>query len=260
MTSVKEPTRELRRLVTRISYGLEQHASARGNWALNSKWEALRHAWSLSNLALRHAESTLTLAKTDMVLAPSAWVTARAATEAAARCLWLLQPDDEWRREARWLALMNEGARLGNREATKDYPALVAESEEIRAFADAVAAKLPDGVVVPGRMDSIQDILAREGNGLALFYVVASQFTHATELSTRSWRVNLATEATFGEFTGASDWLHPVWMAYLSFRVTALRLLELNGEGPNPLLELSDQQADEAREAFATALRLERTT
>ena len=106
MTTAQEPTRELRRLVTRIDYGLGQYAAARGTWALNSKWEALRYGWSLSNLALRHAESTVTLARTDMALAPSAWVTARAATEAAARCIWLLQPEDEWQREARWLEAM----------------------------------------------------------------------------------------------------------------------------------------------------------
>ena len=86
MTTLQEPTRELRRLATRIEHGLGRYAAERGNWATTSKWEALRYGWSLSNLALRHAESTVSLAKTDMVLAPSAWVTARAATEAAARC------------------------------------------------------------------------------------------------------------------------------------------------------------------------------
>ena len=259
MTTAQEPTRELRRLVTRIDYGLGQYAAARGTWALNSKWEALRYGWSLSNLALRHAESTVTLARTDMALAPSAWVTARAATEAAARCIWLLQPEDEWQREARWLALLHEGARLGNRKETKGMPALVAESELIKEFAEAVAAKLPEGVTVPG-MDPIKSILAEEGDGLALFYVMASQYTHATELATRSWRVNLGTDAAYGEFSGARDWQHPVWMAYLSFRVTALRLIDLKGDGPSPMLELADHQADEAREAFAAALQTETTT
>lgn len=259
MTTEQEPTRELRRLVTRIDYGLGRYAAARGNWALNSKWEALRYGWSLSSLALRHAESTVMLAKTDMVLAPSAWVTARAATEAAARCIWLLQPEDEWQREARWLALLHEGARLGDRKETKDIPALVAESQLIKEFAEAVTAKLPEGVSVPG-MDSIQSILAAEGSGLALFYVMASQYTHATELATRSWRVNLGTDADYGEFSGARDWLHPVWMAYLSFRITAMRLIELKGEGPSAVLELADHQADEAREDFAAALRGMSTT
>jgi len=246
-------------LAIRIDYGLGQYLAARGNWALKSKWEAPPYGWSLSNLALRHAQSTVTLAKTDMVLAPSAWVTARAATEAAARCLWLLQPEDEWQREARWLALLHEGARLGKRKETKDIPTFVAQCEQIEEFAEAVAAELPEGVSVP-RMDSIQSILAAEADGLALFYVMASQYNHATELATRSWRVNLGIDATFGEFIGAKDWLQPVWMAYLSFRITALRLIELKGDGPSAILELADQQADEAREAFAASLQAQETT
>lgn len=259
MTTVQEPTRELRRLATRIDYGLGRYLGERGNWALTSEWEALRYGWSLSNLALRHAEATVMLAKNDMVLAPSAWVTARAATEAAARCLWLLQPDDEWQREARWLALLYEGARLGKRRETKDMPTLVSRSESIEEFAEAVAAKLPEGVSVPG-MDSIQSILAAEGEGLASFYVMASQYTHATELATSSWRENLGIDAVYGEFFGAKDWLQPLWMAYLSFRVTALRLIELEGDGPNAILELVDHQADEAREAFAASLQAQETT
>jgi hypothetical protein len=49
-------------------------------------------------------------------------------------------------------------------------------------------------------------------------------------------------------------------MAYLSFRVTALRLIDLKGDGPSPMLELADHQAGEAREAFAAALQTETTT
>ena len=109
-------------------------------------------------------------------------------------------------------------------------------------------------------MDPIQSILAAEAEGLAFFYVMASQYTHATELATRSWRVNLGIDAAFGEFVGAKDWLHPVWMAYLSFRITALRLIELKGDGPSAILELADHQADEARDAFAASLQAQETT
>src|SRR5690242_19547695 len=118
MTIVLEPTRELRRLATRIDFALGQYLTARGNCALTSVFEAPRHGWTLSNLALRHAEATLVLAKTDMALAPTGWVAARAATETAAKCLWLLQPEDEWQREARWIALLREGV-LIRREETE---------------------------------------------------------------------------------------------------------------------------------------------
>lgn len=93
-------------------------------------------------------------------------------------------------------------------------PALVARSELIEEFAEAVATKLPEGVSVPA-MDSIQSILAAEGEGLALLYVMASQYTQATELATNSLRDNLGIDATYGEFVGGKDWLQTVWMAYL---------------------------------------------
>ena len=250
----QEPTRELRRLATRIEAGIGHFLAARGAWATGTKWEALRHAWSLSNLALRHAEATILQAKTDMALAPSAWVTARAATEAAARCLWLLRPEDPWEREARWLALLREGARLGERAETKSNAYLVAQAATIREFAEAVEAKLPDGVRVSG-MASMQSILAEEGAQLAEFYVLASQYTHGAELATRAYRVNLGIDSAYGDFVDAKDWFQPVWVAWLSFRVTAVRLISERNESPLPeVLALIDNQIREARDEFVASL------
>ncbi|WP_136610069.1 hypothetical protein [Sinomonas albida] len=253
MTAVREPTRELRRLATRIDFALKQFLSERGTWDLTTKFEAPRHGWTLSNLALRHSQSTLTLAKTDMVLAPTAWVTARAAVETAARCLWLLQPEDEWEREARWIALLHEGARIKRKE-TEGFPHIVAQAKAIEDFANAVTAELPDGVSVPKRVDTIQEILAAEGEGLPRFYVMASQYTHAAELGTRSYRTNLGTKAVYGDLVDAKDWLEPLWIAYLSFRVTAMRLIYLKGEDLTEILELADRQVAEARDAFVASL------
>ncbi|TPG17178.1 hypothetical protein EAH86_10470 [Pedococcus bigeumensis] len=103
-------------------------------------------------------------------------------------------------------------------------------------------------------MASIQSILAEEGSGLAEFYVLASQYTHAAELATRSSRADLGTDAAYGDFAGPSDWLQPVWMAWLSFRVTAVRLINLSGSGTPEALALVDHQVTKTRDALVTAL------
>jgi hypothetical protein len=252
MTTLLEPTRELRRLATRIDFALGQYLSVRGNSALNSEFEAPRHGWTLSNLALRHAEATLALAKTDMVLAPTAWITARAALESAAKCLWLLEPDDEWQREARFVAFLTEGVRI-KREETEGLPHIVAQSASIEEFKDGVKAKLLEKRVDVPNVPSMKNILLAENLGLAQFYVLASQYTHAAELGTRSYRKDLGTKAVFGEFVAPKDWIQPMWIAYSSFRVTALRLVDLQGEDRGEDLELADRQVSEARDDFLAA-------
>lgn len=256
---VAEPSRELRRLALRIDVGCGRFLAARGSWALSTQWESLRHAWSLSNLSLRNAEATVLLAGSDLVMLPAAWATTRAAVEAAGRCLWLIQPSDVWEREARWLALMEEGARLGEREEVRQLSSAAPSSQAMRRFVDAVKAKLPDGVVVPGS-PSIQTFLRGEGEALALFYVLASQYVHAAEFGTRQWRDGLGVDAGYGEHVNEIDWHWPLWMSWLAFRVTAVRLMEEQGRQITPDLALVDNQIIEAREAFIASTSSEKPT
>jgi hypothetical protein len=190
-----------------------------------------------------------------MVLAPTAWVTARAALESAAKCLWLLEPDGEWEREARFVAFLSEGIRI-KREETEGLPHIVAQSASIEEFRDGVSAKLLEKGIPVQKMDTMKNILLAENLGLAQYYVLASQYTHALELGTRSYRKDLGTKAVYGEFVEAKDWIQPMWMAYSSFRVTALRLMDLQGEnhGRDGDLELADRQVSEARDDFLAAL------
>lgn len=254
---VKEPSRELRRLATRIEVGIGIYLSGRdADAALGSEWESLRYAWTLTNLAVRHAEATALLARTDAVLAPTAFVTARAAMETAARTLWLLEPDDSWEREARWLALLREGARLGTRHQVADDAVVRARAETIGAFADAVEAKLPEGVNVPGT-PSADAILARYGTGLDSFYVIASQFMHGAELATRSYRVNVGNAAEYGELSTLHDWILPLSHAWQAATAGVLRLMQASGASVPPAFGRVERQVQEALTDFATASRAE---
>jgi hypothetical protein len=154
----------------------------------DSKWEAPRYAWALSGLVVRHAEATTLMARTDVAHVPSAWVTARACVETAARCLWMLAPANEWEREARWLTFLYEGARLGKQKPMDWLDMVVDRSKTIENFAAAVEAKLPGGVEVPRRVPPTQEILSPIDSSLGAFYALASQFTHGAEFATGMFR------------------------------------------------------------------------
>jgi hypothetical protein len=239
------PSRELVRLATRMEWGMSQYATARGAAASGSKWEAFRHAWTLSNLTLRHAEATALMARTDVAHLPTAWVTARAATESAAKCLWLITPDDEWEREARWVACLEEGARLATRPQLAGFEGLLENSESLRKFAADVRALLPDGVVIP-RVPSADAMLQTIAPGLAGFYVIASQFMHGAELATQTFRAHLGNAAEFGERSREDLWVAPLRNSWNAFRSTAREIAAITETVLEEKVRLVDNQVDEA--------------
>ena len=75
-------------------------------------FEAPVEAEVLLRLVIRHAEAVGALARSDLVLAPAAEALNRAAFESSLRILWMLHPDGDFVREARWLAHLEEEERL----------------------------------------------------------------------------------------------------------------------------------------------------
>ena len=231
MDREKPPSRELRRLAVRIDAGIGGFALARGGAARWPSWP-LRHAWMLSNVALRHAEATVVLAQTDVVLAPAGWATARAAVEAAAAFLWLLEPTDDSERQGRWLALLYEGGRFGQRNEMTGYDGVRARSLSIEEVADRYALTLPEGYVVPN-MPGVMAILPKYGPRLASFYVTASQYAHAAEFATASYFREHSDSTEYHDFVTELDWAQPVWMAWEAFRVRLSRFPLNLGGGPH---------------------------
>ena len=254
---VQAPSRELSRLAGRLEWAFVAYASAQGVESLAPEWEAPRYAWTLSKLIVRHAEATTLMARTDVAHAPSAWVTARACVETAARSLWLLDPDGEWEREARWLAFLKEGARLGKQEHVSWLQMVVDRSQQISGFANAVESKLPDGIVVPTRIPTTHQMLAPLDPALDAFYAIASQFTHGAEYATGMFRSNLGTDAIFGEGSSEADWIIPLRHVWQAFRATSVRLFEVGGtNAASEQLLLADEKVKEAFQAFIDVLDL----
>lgn len=70
-------------------------------------------ALGLTRLATVHARGVIALGKASTWLLAPAWAAARAACDAGARAGWLMQPQDVFEREWRWLQMHAAEARFG---------------------------------------------------------------------------------------------------------------------------------------------------
>lgn len=188
---------------------LGQYPSARGNSALNSEFEAPRHAWTLSNLTPRHAEETLALARTDWCLFQ---LLGSLHEQRSKALLSAVGPSPRRRVGARGTVrcVRNQG----NSYQTGRNRGIAAHRRE--EFKDGVSAKLVEKGISVQKMDRMKNIhiLLAEDAGLAQFYVLASQYTHAEELVTRSYRKDPGTKAVYGDLSQVKEWIQPLWMTY----------------------------------------------
>jgi len=250
---VSPPSRELLRLVTRVDFASGRLAASR-QAALDTEWEAPRHAWCLSNLALRHEQAVLTLARTDQVLVPAAWAAARAAMEAAGRALWLTMPEDPWVRERRWLVFVDESARFHERMATEANSGQE-EATGISNFAAEVRALLPRGDPVHG-IPSTTEMLTPYGKGLPTLYALCSQYVHGADAALSQWRSGLGTTAAYGQQVESCEFATPISIAWQAFRATAVTLMRVCGVKADFDLEALDAQIRAGREELeATRLK-----
>lgn len=142
------------------------------------------------------------------------------------------------------------GNHLGNQPETTGIPSLVPKSKKLGEFADAGACELPVGVSGP-RKYPIQHILAVEVE-VWTFYVTVSIYSRIRNLlQVPDTRIRVSMRST-GSLS-RTDWRQSVLMAYLSLRVTVLRIIPLKGDDTGVILELTERQEFEARNAFAAA-------
>lgn len=212
------PTPGITIACNRIDFGISLLINSKESAKImKGQWEAPKHAWMLSILSLRHAGSVLSLARDDLVLLPSAWALARAALEATARIFWLLEGEDEWVREAKWILLVEEGARTFTGLATlepEEAESNKAAATQINDFAKAVREKLPEGTQVPERMPKDTEMIASLGSHLSVFYKLASQHVHATDTALSTYKRDVEGGTEYGEFIEPRNWIHPLRVAW----------------------------------------------
>ncbi len=188
-----------------------------------SPYEADVEAVNLFNLVIRHVEGVLALARADLVLIPPAYACARASFETAAKAAWMVNADDPFEREARWLVHLEEQERVYERAASRaDDPQHTAKhSEEARtitSFRESVAKLMPSHVKLLRGNPSFEEMCRSiGGDQLYSLYIYLSQFVHGGHLASGLYRQNLGTEKKFGEFVAPSHW-------YIAFRLCWLSL------------------------------------
>lgn len=249
---MRVPTREIRRLATRVDQGIGFYLKARTNRALDTKWEAPCHAWALSNLTVRHTEAVCLLARTDLVFLAPAWLAARAAIESAARAQWLMAPSDDWERECRWISLLREGAQLGERTEFGESNPFGDRSRSLASFSEAVAGLLPAGYQIP-RKPKDTELVAGLGPGPARLYVLASQWAHSAELATGQFRAHLGTKAVYGEHVASTDWVMPLIMGWNAVRASSAALMPPQSDYDSDLLSRIEAQVEAAVRAASAA-------
>jgi|GEM_PF-3347576 len=186
------------------------------------RYEADVEACLLFNLVLRHVESVLVLARHDMVLLPAAFTAARAAFETSNKAAWLIDADDPFEREARWLAHLGEEERVYQRAMARAEEASAKSSfgryaADLGEFKTAVAALMPSHIKPLKGNPNLEEICRSiGGDRLYAMYIYLSQFVHGGHLATSLYRQNLGIKKEFGEYIRHGHWYIALRICWLS--------------------------------------------
>jgi hypothetical protein len=234
------PTPKLLQIAEKLDQAVGQFISAVQTIPPLGKFESEVEARLLFILVIRHIEAILALVRTDLVLLPSANVLTRAVFETALKAAWMVQPDDPFNREVRWLAHLTEEERLHKAvsesvaKSGRNSALFIERHAQIREFRAGVAKVLPPGYSeLPGN-PSVETMLQALGQKQMYFlYRVLAQYVHGGHASTWLYRRGLGILRQDGEFISESDWHLPLWNAWKNLQIFGDFLLEhLKAERP----------------------------
>jgi hypothetical protein len=258
------PTPGVLRVADSVERAIGQFVEANETIPPVGKFESDVEALLLFTLVIRDIEAVLTLARIDLVLLPSANVLARAIFEIALKAAWIVQPDDPFAREVRWLAHLAEEERLlkavsesvakcgGNPTVFKERHA------QIRDFRTGVARALPAGYTELRGNPGVEGMLENLGQQqLYSLYRLLAQYVHGGHASTWLYRKGLGTLKQGGEFISPRDWYMPLHTAWKSLQVFGEGILRsLKSAAPEfltveEILDL-DREVDRIRSTQST--------
>ena len=225
-TIAMPPTPGILRMADVIEQAIGRFFEARDTIPPLGKFESDDEAILLFNLVIRDIEAILTLARTDLVLLPAANVLARAVFEIALKAAWIVQPDDPFDREVRWLAHLAEeermlkaigesAARHGGNPASFEQ-----QHRQLRDFRMGVARVLPPGYSELRGNPGVEQMLENLGQKQTYpLYRILAQYVHGGHASTWLYRRNFGTLKQTGEFISPTDWQAPLHMAWQNLQV-----------------------------------------
>jgi hypothetical protein len=214
------------------------------------RYESEIEALNLFKIAIRNIEGVIALAREDLILLPPALAAARACFETAVKAAWLVDADDPFDREARWLVHLASEERYCARVADRlaklgnDVTDLRDRETKIRDFRLSVETKLPRHTArLKATPDFEKMLTALGGERLYSFYILLSQSAHAEHQATWSYRRGgLGTKKLIGEFIQPADWFFPLRVAFLSFSHACRVFLGRLGGKPEEFLSAETHQ------------------
>jgi hypothetical protein len=218
---------------------------------LSHEYESGVEALNLFKMAIRNVEGVIQLARHDLVLLPPALAASRACFECAVKAAWMVNADDPFDRESRWLVHLASEERYYKRLAEKfastkvNVTSMRTHETQIREFRLKVEALLPQQTKRLSRMPSFDQLLEDVGVGhLYPFYVQLSQSAHGEHAGTWLYRSSgVGTEKVFGEFIDHTQWGVPLLVCFLSFNQPARLFLDrLGGDSQRFLSETKRQE------------------
>lgn len=237
--TVLEPTKEILNAADLLDEVIRRFLTARMRAPVSGKYEADVEANLLLLLVIRHVEGVVTLARRDLVLLPPGWAAARAAFECSLTAAWLLQREEPFAREERWLAHLKNGERFYRRVAKRlrtlgdDGNRAEEKAQAIQAFRREVEQALPAPYAPRQRFPTFDELVTELGvERTYLAYMVASQPIHGTHVATEQFRRNLGNLKETGDFTKPSDWHGPLEICWYSLASGGSVLLARSGGKP----------------------------
>lgn len=232
MPIVLPPTATVKQIADALDHAVHEFLVAAKSTNITGKYESEVEAWKLFTLAMRDVEAVAELARIDLVLLPAASVLARAVFEIAVKACWMVQPDDPFQKEVRWLAHLQEEERMQERLANKathfgaNPDPFIKNSSLLREFRTGVVGVLPHGYSeLPGN-PSVETMLQDLGEKqMYTVYVSLSAFVHGSHAATWLYRRGLGVSKEHGEFIRPNSWQLPLWTTWTTFLVLGGYLL-----------------------------------
>jgi hypothetical protein len=225
---VHPPCEQILSVTAALEHMISRYLEALRSTPPIGRWEAPQEGATMSWLLIRNVEAVIELARLDEVLVTAAWCNARAAFELSARIIWMLQPDDPYQAECRWLAYLEEWEKVERNianEAPGHAERHTQRAEAIRAIRERITAALPNDYQA-ARKPRFQELLtALNSAEMYQYYREGSQYVHGSMYASASYSKNLGSLRNFGEFTSAFDWILPLRLCWLSLREAARMVL-----------------------------------
>jgi hypothetical protein len=145
----------------------------------------------------------------------------------------MVQPDDPFERELRWIVHLQEEVRMHDRIANHvekfggNPQGFKEMGDLLRKFQKGVASALPSGYRELRGNPKVEEMLASVGQAqMYHVYTVLSAHVHGNHSSTWLYRRNIGTKKEIGELIDPTMWHLPLWTSWKCLQLLGQSILD----------------------------------